>query len=340
MVNYHKGSGLMFSILFSIVLFSGCENDKTNPVDKFPATRVQSLYIDGNGTVWAGTDYGIISCYSGKWKTYKDVKNIPDGVVNDLAFTVSGGGQLWIATLNGAGALKYEMNTILSATSYTRESSGLQDNRITSVVTDAVNALWFATPVGLSMLRGSTWYTETALGDLTMNPAISLGSRSDGWIFAGTTGLGVGRFKYEESIDGITGASYYNTDWSGLPSDTVLSVYVDRNDNQWFGTPSGVAFHTSWETKVGWTVYSVADGLVNRRVQAIMEDSNGTLWFGTAGGVSSFNGEIWRSYNVQDGLADPSVNDIAEAPDGTLWFATNNGISVFDGTLWTTFSSD
>ena len=330
----------MFFILFSIILFYGCENDKSNPVSKFPATRVMSLYIDKNGIIWAGTDHGIVSYFSGKWRAYKNVKNIPEGIVNDLAFSISGGGQLWMATLNGAGAVKYEMDAILSATSYTKESSGLQDNRINSVLTDAINALWFATPVGLSLFREGTWYTETSLGDLAINPAISLGSRSDGWIFAGTRGLGVGRFKFDESIDGITGASYYNTDWSGLPSDTILSVFVDKNDNQWFGTTSGVAFHTSWETKIGWTVFTVTDGLVNKRVQTIMEDSNGVLWFGTAGGVSSFDGENWRNYSVQDGLSDPCINDIATAADGTIWFATNNGITSFDGAVWTKYSSD
>jgi ligand-binding sensor domain-containing protein len=340
MVKSFKITGLLIFIIFSIVLFSGCENDKRNPESKFPAKRVMSIYINKNGIVWAGTDHGIMSYSSGKWKSYNNIKNLPDGIVNDLAYSVSDGDQLWMATLNGAGALKYEMDAILWATSYTKESSGLLDNRITSVLADAINSLWFATPVGLSMFRESTWYTETSLGDLTINPAISLGSRSDGWIFAGTLGLGVGRFKYDGSIDGITGASYYNTDWSGLPSDTILSVFVDKNDNQWFGTPLGVAFHTSWETKIGWTVYSAADGLVNNRVQAIVEDGSGVLWFGTADGVSSFDGENWRSYSVEDGMTDRCINDIAVASDGTIWFATNNGITSFDGTVWTKYSSD
>ena len=341
MINYLKGSGLLSFALFLMIPFYSCETDNDDPAVHFPATRVMSLCIDESGIVWAGTDAGIISCINGKWKEYKDIWNIPAGQVNDIAFRNSGGGpEIWMATSNGAGVALYEPGTINSATSYTKEVSGLLDNRISSVLVDALDALWFATPAGLNLFRESKWYAETAWGDLVKYPALSLGAKSDGWIFAGTSGLGVGRFKYEESIDGITGASYYNTDWTGLPSDTILSVYVDMNDNQWFGTPSGVAFHSGWETKTGWKVYTAVDGLVNNRVQAIMEDTKGIIWFGTANGVSSFDGENWQSYNVTDGLTDHCVNDIAAASDGTIWFATNNGISTFSGTGWKSYSPD
>ena len=341
MIKYLKKSGLLSFILFLLITFYSCETDTSDPAVHFPATRVMSLYIDESGIVWAGTDAGIISSFNGKWQTYKDIEKIPAGIVNDIAFRNSAGGpEIWMATLNGLCSARCNTNSIISATSYTKAISGLLDDRIKSVLVDAYDAVWLATPPGLNIYIGTRWYAETSWGDLAINPVTALGAGSDGWIFAGTKGQGVGRFKYDESIDGITGASYYNTDWSGLPSDTVLSVYIDGNDNQWFGTPYGVAFHTDWETKIGWEVYSAVDGLVNNRVQAIIEGKNGLMWFGTADGISSFDGEIWKSYNVSDGLANQCVNDIAVASDGTIWFATDNGISTFDGTTWESYSRE
>ncbi len=71
MAIFFKVSGLiLFSVFF---LFNSCENDKTVPVNKFPATRVMSLFIDPSGIVWAGTDVGIISYFKGEWTSYKNI---------------------------------------------------------------------------------------------------------------------------------------------------------------------------------------------------------------------------------------------------------------------------
>jgi len=329
---------LIYTLLLSLLLY-GCEREKSVSGDEFPASRVKALFIDESGVVWAGTDAGIISYWEGKWTTYKDVNKLPSGEVTDIAFQLSNfGKEIWLGTYNGAGVAGYEKDAVTSATFYTKDSSALLDNRINAVLVDAQDARWFATPGGLSIFRGSNWYSETDWDDLIGNPVISLGGKSDGWVFAGTNGLGVGRFMYDETIDGITGASYYNTDWTALPSDTILCVYVDENGHQWFGTPKGAAHHTAWETKLDWEVYSVDDGLIHNRVQAITGDNDNLVWFGTEQGVSSFDGEQWKSYTAADGLVHPSVNDIAVDAAGMLWFATDGGISIFDGTTWKNFS--
>ena len=338
MKNSTRVSVLLFTLMTGI-LINSCEKDKPVSETKFPATKVMALYIDNSGIVWAGTDVGIISYFKGKWTTYADNKDLPAGVVNDIAFRkTNNSSEIWLATSNGVAVANYNQDKITSAVSYINTSSGLLDDEVGAVLADVLGSQWFSTSKGLSILRGSKWYSETGWGDLVKNKAISLGAKSDGWIFAGTNGKGVGRFKYDESIDGITGASYYNTDWTGLPSDTILSVFVDQNNKQWFGTPRGVAFHSEWETKIGWTVYSVKDGLINNRVQSITGDNRGKMWFGTPAGISVFDGTNWTRYSTNDGLIDPCVNDIAVDPSGNIWFATNGGISTFNGTTWVNYS--
>jgi ligand-binding sensor domain-containing protein len=297
-----------------------------------------SLYIDNTGIVWAGTDVGLISYWNEKWTSYKNINQLPQGEVYDIVSQSSNPGfGLWLATANGARFAKTISNNITDVSSYIMDSSGLLDNRINALVIDSMNSRWFATPKGLSIFKGNTWYSETSFDDLVLYPVVSLAAKSDGWIFAGTMGKGVGRFKYDAGIDGITGASYYNTDWTSLPSDTILSIYVDNMNRQWFGTPNGLAFHASWQTKLNWTTFSVKDGLINNHVQCIMGDNN-NLWVGTAAGVSCYNGVTWKSYSSSDGLGNLSINDIAIDQKGTVWFATNGGISTFDGKSWKNFS--
>jgi ligand-binding sensor domain-containing protein len=257
---------VLLVLMITLILIIRCEKEKPVAGTAFPATKVMSIIIDDSGVVWAGTEVGIISYWKGKWTAYGDNKGLPVGMVNDIALRKNTNSyEILLGGVNGASVATLNQNLIGLAISYTSSSSALLDNEVVAVQMDAQGSGWFATPKGLSVLNGSKWYSETGWGDLVETPATSLGAKSDGWIFTGTKGRGVARFKYDPGIDGITGASYYNTDWTGLPSDTILSVYVDQNNKQWFGTPNGVAFHSEWETKIGWTVYSVTDGLVNNR---------------------------------------------------------------------------
>lgn len=336
MLNLSKIFNRLFIAVLLSGLFDACKNDDSSPENKFPARKVSSIFIDGQGVVWAGTDIGILSYWNNEWTSFESLNT---GEVVDIADQkANSGSQLWLATANSAQLADYKVNEITSAKLHTTSTSGLIDNQISAVLTDAVETSWFATPTGISLLNKDKWYSEDGFGDLELHPVISMAAKSDGWIFAGTTGLGVGRFKYDSEIDGISGASYYNTEWTTLPSDTILCIYVDKNNGQWFGTPKGVAFHAVWETKKEWKVYSVSNGLINNRVQAITADAAGKLWFGTASGISSFDGQIWKNYTVADGLGNPCVNDIAIDGEGAIWFATNNGISVLDNFIWKTFT--
>jgi len=148
----------------------------------------------------------------------------------------------------------------------------------------------------------------------------------------------VGRYKYDETLDGITGASRYDADWTLLPSDTILCIYVDKNNQQWFGTPQGIPMYTVWDTREGWSAFSSADGLIHNEVHSIAEKNHGVMWFGTADGISTFDGELWDKHSTKDGLIHPFVNDLAFDSSGAIWIATEGGISVFDGSGWKSFS--
>jgi ligand-binding sensor domain-containing protein len=338
MKRYYNIYFLFFIFVILSVVLHGCEQDSPDVINGFPAGKVLSLCTDESGIIWAGTDAGLISFWQGIWMSYNNISDMPSGDIIDIACQQSGGvNELYLATLNGLYVVCSDLNSISSVISYKKGLSGLADNKTNAVLADAFNALWFATPAGLNIFRNNTWYDETGYGDLITNPVLALDGQNDGWIFAGTKGFGVARFRYDESIDGISGASYYNTDWSGLPSDTILSVYVDHDNNQWFGTPSGVACHTDWETRSGWKVYTEINGLINNRVFSICKDMNGRVWFGTAEGISCLDGNIWTSYTLIDGLVHQKVNDIIEDKDGLLWFATDGGISCLNGTDWKSY---
>ena len=129
----------------------------------------------------------------------------------------------------------------------------------------------------------------------------------------------------------------YTTD-DGLVNNAVNCLWVDSNDNIWFGTQEGIS-HFDGTT---WTNYDVVShpDLVNNSIFAIFADSDDNLWVGTDFGANKFDGTTWTTYTDENGLADNRVKYINQSADGRMWFANNDGLSILDDDTWTSYTSD
>lgn len=335
-----QNSTLIATASFLLVMVS-CEKRTVSPENTFPASEVYSIYIDQDQTVWAGTAEGLISFRDNAWKIHHQIPGVPAENIRDIAYrNRESVHELWMASPTGLSVADYSLDAIGSVITYTEEEDQLPHNEVTAVAVDAINAGWAVTPSGFGIIKNGIWYQYDDFGDLSLHQINDIGPDNEGWIFACTEGLGVGRFRYDEEIDGITGASYYEDTWSGLLTDTVLSLYVVSHNEQWFGTTRGVAHHQSWETKLDWENFGVSDGLIHNRVTCIAGAGEGIIWFGTPEGASSYDGTNWISYDSNLGLIHNQINDIAIDKQGIVWFATPRGISSFDGDEWTNYQKD
>ncbi|NPA35430.1 MAG: hypothetical protein GXO47_01120 [Chlorobi bacterium] len=320
------------------VVFTSCDDDnKVN--DKpvvLPSNRITSVYIDDEDVKWFGTTEGLVSFDGEQWTVYSTDDGVAGEHINQLSCQKSAAGnELWVATNDGVSVLAYDIDGITSATVYAIDNSGLISDTVTALTVDAGNVRWFATDEGVSIFAVSDWLSLT-YSEMRHKKIISMGSASDGWNYMGTEGDGVARYRFDE-VDGITGASLIDTDWSRIPDDNVLSVCVVSDTCQWYGTTKGAGCHVGRDTRLGWTVYTKDEGLINDTVTAIFEDSKGVVWFGSPDGLCSFDGENWNYYTKENGLSDNKINDICEDSGGSVWIATDNGISVYDGSSWTVY---
>ena len=121
----------------------------------------------------------------------------------------------------------------------------------------------------------------------------------------------------------------------GLVSKYILTVAVDAEGNQWFGTPEGASKFDGQN----WVTYTVADGLVDNYVSAIAFDKENGVWFGTLRGISRLQNNSWTSFTTEHGLVNDDVRAIAVDDAGALWFGTSGGISRFDGQSWITYTA-
>jgi len=289
--------------------------------------QVYSVCIDNYSAKWFGTDAGLSRFDGQVWSSYTTADRLAGDRVNDIYFEQSSfGPEIWLATDNGVTVMSVEPDAITMATPYRQDNTGLISNSVNAVTVDAAHIRWFGTRDGLSSFKGSEWGSYTIEDHLSANDIRALTWDTLGWRYAGTTGGGVSRLRWDD-IDGVTSASPYDYAWSGLLSDNILSAYIDAQGIQWFGTDRGAAQHDTIETKAGWEVYTTEEGLVNDIVLSIVQGPQGRIWFGTEAGVSVFDGATFISYTVEDGLAGNRIHDMAVDDDGALWLATDQGVS-------------
>jgi ligand-binding sensor domain-containing protein len=330
-----KKISVFITAIFLIISFSCDDNEKSRPSATIAGNTVKVIFIDENGIKWFGTENGVSTFDGENWKTYTTKDKLANNSVNDIAFQMSQyGPEIWLATNAGASVFAIELDAVTSATSYTTANSGLVGDTVRTIALDTADFRWFGTNGGVTVFAGNIWSATDNGGVLINNPVYDIDTDPFGHAFVTLKGKGVAVMEY---IDAVSTVTYYEIPWSPLPSANVLSVYVDENGFQWYGTDNGVAYHYSIEAKQNWYLYNEDDGLINNVVISIQGAGNGETWFGTPVGVSKFDGLNWINYTVSDGLAGNIVYDIAIDKDGSVWFGTDYGASRFDGTTWTTY---
>lgn len=75
----------------------------------------------------------------------------------------------------------------------------------------------------------------------------------------------------------------YNVD-SGLISNNIGVIHIDKNNNVWFGTPEGLSVFTG----KFWYKYTESEGLVSNQVNCITSDMDKNVWVGTSAGIEWF----------------------------------------------------
>ncbi len=318
-VRFLKQGILMFSVL---AYFTGCDRGEPEPNISFDI--VTGFVISEQGEKFLATDNGLFILNEGKGK-YEQVQDTEcKTVLNDLAFAPAQPQEdLWLAT--DAGAYNWTAQYLV-----TKENSGLSNNLVTHLYFDHNLTGYFATREGLDILVLSEWTHTTGLDDFFLDFEITdMGTATNGYTYVTTLGGGIERFKMD--VDGISGATHIDTDWSWLASNNILTIYID-DTVQAYGTDQGAALHFSEYTKWDWEVYSTFDGLINDTVLAIVRDKAKIWWFGTYGGVSRFDELTWTGFTVEThGLLSNHIKFMAVDTDGSIWLATDLGLSHLTG---------
>jgi len=118
---------------------------------------------------------------------------------------------------------------------------------------------------------------------------------------------------------------------TGLANNYIQSITIDKQDNKWFGTQSGLSKFDG----TNWTIYY--DSTYYNYIDAMAIDAQNNKWLCGGSVVSKFDGTNWTAYKLN---AFDLISSIAIDSRNNKWIGATDGTYKFDGTNWTTFMTD
>ncbi|MFN3342617.1 MAG: two-component regulator propeller domain-containing protein [Flavobacteriales bacterium] len=362
MVQDKKGY-LWFATFGGLSRFDGINFKNYTRKDGLIDNQLYSVFQSADGRMWIGA-IGGYSLFDGvDFKAFR----FPDEFsgYNVIAICEDKEGSIWFA-LEGGGVARRKGERL----EFYGASQQLADPNVRVVFSDMAGDLWVGTRNGLFrfdfeknafVILSINGYTDYNVSCLTEDP--------NGKLWMGTYDEGV--FHEEDNLEFV---NYTNEE--GLINNGVRTVFVDRDQQVWFGTKGGVSKFNGRTFKS----FSIEQGLINNNIKFIGQDTEGNIWFGTDGkGIMKLAGEAFTTYTTseglssdlvmailedgdknmwfatygegvvriangqykvfrdEDGLANNTVWSMARTNDGKIWFGTSGGLSVFDGNKFTSY---
>jgi len=287
------------------------------------------VFQDNTGTVWMGSDQGLMRLKEGRVTSYTTKDGLPDNFVFSIAQDKSG--TIWIGTRRGLASLRDGKITIRNDT---------PKGFVLCTFIDHNGELWAGTRSGLSHVTTKGVTTYTTRDGLSNNNVVAIFEDAQHSMWVGTGSGGMSRL--------ASGHFRSFTTRDGLGSDVVWSIFGEPDGTLWIGTSGGGLTRLR---NGKFTVYGVAAGLGDDTVLAIVDDHLGNLWLSSNKGVfrvskaelndfaAGLIGKVHSvAYGVADGMKSPECNGgfqpaALQDRDGRLWFPTTKGLSIVDPRL-------
>ncbi len=212
---------------------------------------VRTLFQDASGTVWAGTDNGLMQFRQGRFVRVDGTAAIPELSVH--AIFQDRAGRLW------AGGYRLTCIEHMTARIYSL-GNGFGQNMVKSITQTQDGTMWVGTVAGLESMPPGQDRFQPVQGHCEHSADPAADQRRGA----------VGRNHRARRFPDTRWRVHAHSRACRLPSNTVLNFFADGENNFWIGTQTGmlrltrspvsiVAFPTPSDSDFG-TIYQDRDG--------------------------------------------------------------------------------
>lgn len=269
------------------------------------------IYSDSMGSLWFGTERGLVLYSDGVYTTYDDNTIIQSASINKILEDREH--NIWVATDNGGiGKIslgKFRMNKLSSS--------------VNAICEDKNNRVWLGTDEGLLCYENDV-EIHNELTDFCKNVRIrhiALAENGDILVNCYSKPAQVRWTK--------NGILSWSTDENLAGNKTRVSIETESGEI-YCGTTTGLSVIQKDGSVKN---FSDKDGFDNNYIMCIYQDNDGFVWVGTDGGGIYLmkDGAVVRKITTDSGLAGNVVFKISQDIDSRYWICTGTGISCFKG---------
>ncbi len=299
---------------------AGAESTTLERVDTdLPMRQVESIVEDRSGTLWVGTNEGLILQAPGR-KPQRIVAHsalpgsLPEGMVQHLLADREGG--IWLGTSSqGIAYVRPDWRNFSLLRHDPLRSDSLPASRLTDVAVCPDGQVWAVSQTGQLVRIGedgqvSRWRN----GGSTLaagHSALALLCASDGQMWIGF-GRGVMRVDPASAHSRI-----FDYDHDGIVPGNVNLLSEDQTGAVWLATLASGISRIDRDRQVR-TWQTAEDGIVAADFEQIEVAADGTVWLATGNGMLRYRAATDRFEPLAGGLRE-RVYSFAFGRDGALW---------------------
>jgi len=263
--------------LNGISIFNSSNWTSLSTSDGLLSNAIFDIAIDNQGNKWIAYRYqnlGVSKYDGNSFVNY----NTSNGLIDNNVITISidQSDQKWFGT--NSGVSKYDG---LNWTNFTISNSGLADNIILDICIDKQGDKWFTHGNNkISRFNDTIWTTYTLPSGLSNNSSVLVDSNNNKWFTTYSNGV--------VKFDGFNFV-VYNQSNSGLISDFIKDIAVDKQNRIWIYTEYGISIFDG----VNWINNSSLVGIAPNSKKNIHIDSFNNTWIGT------FSSGVFKIVNLK-----------------------------------------
>jgi ligand-binding sensor domain-containing protein/signal transduction histidine kinase len=266
----------------------------------FTGGSVTAIAQTADGYLWIGTEKGLVRFDGLTFRAFPQASpsTFPIGPVQGLVADEQG--NLWIL-LQSTKILRYydgkfelgREEVEFGITSVTRRRDG--------------TVLFSSLALGTLTYRAGKFEILTASSEPASSTTAPSPENSDNLSSRLSWATGVATHRYAE------------------PNSAVISMAETSDGKIWLGTRDKGLFYL----KDG-RIFSVANGLSNRKINCLLPLEDGELWIGTDDGIVRWNGSELTHDGVPTVLGHVAILSILRDRDANIWLGTRSGILRFN----------